>query len=222
MLFIALETGIMSEEAKEYLYLKRTIELKKLRRQVAEEEELEKQYITSQQKRLPVEVADSGNNHAQGNQQQDQEPVSRSGDEDIDVLDQFAIDQVQRQGNCEGGLFTDFHNEHEDEEGLEGDDYSQDRNDFDGAAGWYNVRDVDVNARGHEGQRLSHRRRHLATWSQGAAQGGGTVGCGGPHVAGLGRGRGYCHGWGGFGRGWGGQSWVGKRVCTGWGGIHSG
>jgi hypothetical protein len=48
MLFTTLEIGIMSEEAKEYLHLRRTIELKKLRRQVAEEEELEKQYIASQ------------------------------------------------------------------------------------------------------------------------------------------------------------------------------
>ena len=71
MLFTAPEIEIMSKEANEYLHLKKTIEFKKLRRQVAEEEKLEKQYITSKQKQHPIEVAHSGNNHAQGDQQQD-------------------------------------------------------------------------------------------------------------------------------------------------------
>jgi hypothetical protein len=70
MFFTAPEIGIMSEEAKEYLHLKRIIELKKLRRQVAEEEELEKQYIASKKRRCQVEEGGSGNHNAQGDQQQ--------------------------------------------------------------------------------------------------------------------------------------------------------
>ena len=41
LMFTSPDTRIISEEAKEYLHLKRTIELKKLRRLVDEEEEME-------------------------------------------------------------------------------------------------------------------------------------------------------------------------------------
>jgi hypothetical protein len=71
---------------------------------------------------------------------------------------------VQRQGNSEGGHFTDFHNDHKEEEGLQGDDFSQDPYDFDGSARWWEIRDVDVNATfGHEGRRRSDGKRRDAT-----------------------------------------------------------
>jgi hypothetical protein len=162
MLFTTPETGIVSEEAKEYVHLKRTIELKKLRRQVAKEEELKKQYIASQEQWHQVELGESRNHNAQGDQQRqhDQKPISRSGYEDVDVIDQPTSDQVQRQENSEGGHFTDFHNEHEEEEGPEVDDFSQDPNDGASAARWWDTNvDVDVSpTRGHGGRRHSHGR----------------------------------------------------------------
>ena len=62
LMFTSPDTRIISEEAKEYLHLKRTIELKKLRRLVDEEEEME-------QPRHEVEVEESGNHNAEGEQQ---------------------------------------------------------------------------------------------------------------------------------------------------------
>ena len=59
-----------------------------------------------------------------------------------------------------------------------------------------------MNAHGHEGWHLSHERRHLATWSQGAGQGGKIVGHRGPRVVELDCGRSTA-----MGRGV--QSWVG-------------
>lgn len=65
--------------------------------------------------------------------------VSRSGDEDIDVADQPISGQVQHQENSDCDPFTDFHNEHEEEEGPKGDDFSQDPDDGAGAARWWDT-----------------------------------------------------------------------------------
>jgi hypothetical protein len=60
---------------------------------------------------------------------------------------------VQRQENSKGSPFIDFYNEHEEEEGPEGDDFSQDPNDGAGATRWWDTHvNVDVNpACGHGG-----------------------------------------------------------------------